>query len=130
MNGNPIVKNFENGNIHFLQGTAQVEEIAWKNHPKFYGVSLKALVTGKDTHGQISCHLVRIQPGCEIGNHIHEGRMEIHEVIAGNGVCLLKEKEIPYKAGSMCVIPSDTEHQVNAGEDGLFLLAKFTPALE
>lgn len=125
-----IVKEFENGSVNFLEGTESIDRFAWKDHPKFNGVSLKAIITGNDTNSQISCHLVRIQPGCEIGNHIHEGRMELHEVIAGDGVCIMKEKEIPYNPGIIAVIPPDITHRVTAGTNGVFILAKFLPALE
>ncbi len=34
---------------------------------------------------QLSCHLVKINPECEIGDHIHENNLEIHEIIYGSG---------------------------------------------
>lgn len=36
---------------------------------------------------------------------------------------------IPYEPGVISVMPAGVPHEVNAGSDGLFLFAKFMPAL-
>lgn len=79
------------------------ENIEWSKHPTFDGVELKHIVTAKDTDGLFSYHLVRIAPNCSIKEHIHETQLETHEVISGKGLC------------------------INAGEEGLYLFAKFMP---
>jgi quercetin dioxygenase-like cupin family protein len=103
--------------------------IAWNPHPKFAGVSLKHLVTGSDTGGRLSLHHVRIDPGCEIGDHAHAGQVEIHDVISGEGTCTLAGKEIRYGPGVMGIMPADTVHRVVSGAEGLLLLATFSPPL-
>ena len=90
---------------------------------------MKHLVTGADTNGTSSVHLVRVNSGCCIGDHIHNGKTEIHQVVAGEGRCLLEEREIEYGEGVVAVIPADRPHSVVADEPGLFLLAVFSPAL-
>jgi quercetin dioxygenase-like cupin family protein len=75
--------------------------LPWNPHPKFAGVALKHLVTGKDTGGRISLHHVRVDPGCAIGDHTHAGQVEIHDVIAGEGTCMIAGKEIRYIPGVM-----------------------------
>ena len=90
---------------------------------------MKHLVTGADTNGTSSVHLVKVNPGCCIGDHIHQGKSEIHQVVAGEGRCLLGEREIAYAEGVVAVIPADRPHSVVADEPGLFLLAVFSPAL-
>ena len=125
----------KNGNI-FNEGTAAVSgalcrigDIGWNPHPTFKGVSMKHVVKGADTDGRLSCHLVRIEPGCEIGDHVHEGKMELHEVVAGRGFCVIGDETVDYAAGSMAYIPDDVRHSVKAGTEGLEILAKFCPAL-
>lgn len=108
--------------------TRDVESLPWNNHPAFSGVALKHLVTGKDTDGKFSCHVVRIDTGCEIGTHNHEGKWELHEVVKGRGYCLLENNKIAYDPGVVTVIPADLPHSVVA-EEQLYLLAKFVPAL-
>lgn len=103
--------------------------LAWNPHPKFSGVFLRHLVTGSDTGGRVSLHNVRIHPGCAIGDHVHAGMVEIHDVLAGEGTCVLAGDEIPYRPGVLGIMPADTVHRVAAGDCGLLLLATFSPPL-
>ncbi|SMC49212.1 cupin domain-containing protein [Sporomusa malonica] len=107
----------------------KVRDLTWYDHPTFLGVSLKHLITAKNTDGKFSSHLVRVNSGCEIGKHIHEGKWELHEVIKGHGRCIIESKEVNYRAGVAAVIPPDIPHIVKAGEEDLYILAKFIPAL-
>ena len=120
---------FETGSVSGSAGKRETESIAWTPHPAFAGVSMKHLVTGADTNGTSSVHLVRVNPGCCIGDHIHDGKTEIHQVVSGDGRCLVEEREIEYGEGVVAVIPADRQHSVVADEPGLFLLAVFSPAL-
>ena len=72
--------------------------------------------------------MVRIAPGKAIKNHIHETQLETHEVIAGFGTCINDGEELKYEAGVISIIPAKIPHEVVAGEDGLYLFAKFMPA--
>jgi quercetin dioxygenase-like cupin family protein len=109
--------------------TIATESLPWNPHPKFAGVSLRHLVTGKDTGGRLSLHHVRVDPGCAIGDHAHAGQVEIHDVLAGRGTCTLAGRVIPYTPGVVGVMPADQVHRVDAGKDGLLLLATFSPPL-
>jgi quercetin dioxygenase-like cupin family protein len=121
------------GNRHeaiVAQGqTVPTESLPWNPHPKFAGVSLKHLVTGKDTGGRISLHHVRIDPSCIIGDHTHAGMVEIHDVLEGTGTCTLAGMTISYIPGVVGVMPADQVHRVEAGDGGMLLLAKFSPPL-
>ncbi|WP_346354048.1 cupin domain-containing protein [Azotosporobacter soli] len=103
--------------------------LKWHEHPSFVGVALKHLVTGKKTEGKFSSHLVRVKKGCEIGWHNHAAEWELHEVIKGEGQCRMEKRNIIYKPGVSAVIPAKLVHCVQAGEEDLYLLAKFVPAL-
>jgi len=104
--------------------------LPWKPHPRFQGVSMKHLLTGAETGGALSTHLVRIEAGCRLEQHIHAGSLELHEVVRGAGVCDLAGKSVPYAPGACGLIPAGVAHSVraHAGED-LYILAKFAPAL-
>ncbi|MDR0579049.1 MAG: cupin domain-containing protein [Campylobacteraceae bacterium] len=121
---------FESETI-YINGTKfnKTTNIEWQKHPKFDGVFTKSLFCSKDTNGNFSAMLVKIEPNCEIGNHIHEGKAELHEVIYGQGTALVNNKSIFYKSGVMSLIPADISHSVRADKSGLILLAKFTPPL-
>ncbi|MCH5340887.1 MAG: cupin domain-containing protein [Acetatifactor sp.] len=126
---NDVFKEFINGSLILPAKTVDFSDIHWTKHPTFEGVELKHIVTAKDTNGQFSYHLVRIAPNKSIKNHIHETQLETHEVIAGSGVCINAGVKIPYSAGKISIMPAGVAHEVNAVDDGLYLFAKFIPAL-
>ena len=59
------------------------------------------LVTGEETNHQMSCHLVRVEPNCNLDTHIHGENLEIHEVIAGTGICYLENNKYEYAQGTI-----------------------------
>jgi quercetin dioxygenase-like cupin family protein len=118
-----------NGSTTYKDRDDATGEIPWYEHPKFNGVYLKHIIKGADTGGMLSCHIVRIDPHAVLEDHVHEDQWELHEVIEGEGTFVLESRETPYHPGRMGIIPKGTKHKVIAGEDGLFLLAKFFPAL-
>ena len=124
-----FVNNMANGTITTPDATIQADAIDWNPHPDFAGVYLKHLVRGESTNGQLSCHMVRIDPGCTLETHTHATQWELHEVIDGAGLCHLDGSMVRYGAGQMTVIPCGTPHAVTAEGEGLVLLAKFFPAL-
>ncbi len=128
MNNN-LFEAFNNGYLKLSTATVEFANIPWSAHPTFEGVELKHIITSKETNGQFSYHLVRIAPNKSIYSHIHETQLETHEVISGSGVCINNGTAIPYETGTISIMPAGIPHEVNAGEDGLYLFAKFFPAL-
>lgn len=128
MNNN-LFESFNNGSLKLPTATTEFTDIPWSKHPVYDGVELKHIVTAQNTNGQFSYHLVRIAPNKSIENHVHENQLETHEVISGSGICINNGIEIPYKPGTISIMPASIPHEVNAGNDGLYLFAKFIPAL-
>lgn len=126
---NNLFEAFNNGYLKLPTTTVEFSGIQWIKHPTFEGVELKHIVTSHDTNGQFSYHLVRIAPNMSIQKHIHETQLETHEVIAGSGLCINDGSSIPYEIGTISIMPAGIPHEVNAGEEGLYLFAKFFPAL-
>ena len=126
---NELYKKLEIGTVYLKDKTISIEELKWNLHPAFKGVALKHLITGANTNNHYSSHLVKIEPGCEIGLHNHPGKIEMHEVISGKGYGYVEDTEILYVTGIVSYIEADKDHLVKAGDEGLFLLAKFFPAL-
>ncbi len=126
---NEIVREIDKGKIVCIDKEVNAKDLDWNAHAKFKGVFLKHLVKGEDTDGKFSCHLVKVESDCEIGEHIHDDKWELHEIISGEGKGMLAGKEISLKSGISMVIPKGVKHKVIAGKDGLYLLAKFIPAL-
>lgn len=127
--GNDLFEAFDTGSLRLPKLTTEFADVPWAKHPSFEGVELKHIVSAKDTGGQFSYHLIRIAPGRSIQNHIHETQLETHEVIAGSGVCINDGDAISYEPGVISIMPAGIPHEVNAGANGLFLFAKFMPAL-
>lgn len=120
---------FNHGKLVLPEKEAGFTEIGWSEHPTFEGVELKHIITAKDTDGKFSYHLVRIAPDCSIGNHIHETQLETHEVIKGSGKCVNAGRAILYEPGTISIMQAGVPHEVTAGSEGLYLFAKFMPAL-
>ena len=120
---------FENGKLFLPEKETDLSKIAWSKHPTFIGVELKHIITAKDTDGKFSYHLVRIAPDCSIGNHTHETQLETHEVIKGSGGCVNAGSTVPYAAGTISIMQAGVPHEVHADSEGLYLFAKFMPAL-
>jgi len=124
-----IVKEINEGKIVYLEKEIDTKTLDWNAHAVFQGVYLKHLVKGEDTDGKFSSHLVKVEAGCEIGEHVHEEQWELHEIMSGVGKGVIAEKEITYKLGVFGVIPKGIKHKVIATDTNLYLLAKFVPAL-
>lgn len=120
---------YELTHVAGLGGLIETGTIEWTPHRKFEGVFLKHIITAEQTGGMLSSHVVRLDSFSELGNHIHEGQVEIHEVVSGTGFCLINGVECEYTPGVTAVIPADTPHSVKAGNGGLCFMAKFSPAL-
>ncbi len=106
-----------------------VEEKPWNPHPNFKGVALRHLMTSKETGGMFSAHVVRVDPGCCLESHVHEGQWELHEVVRGSATAQVDGVALDYFPGMSSVIPKGVRHDVTAGNEGVLLLAKFIPAL-
>lgn len=104
--------------------------LPWNPHPSFPGVALRHLLTGAETDGAMSAHLVRIEPGCSLAEHEHPASMELHEVVAGAGTCVLAGDDVRYEPGVCGLMPAGVRHSVraDAGQD-LIILATFVPPL-
>ena len=53
-------ENFELGTLKLPNKEIKFDQIEWTKHPVFQGVELKHIITGNETDGQYSYHLVRI----------------------------------------------------------------------
>lgn len=109
--------------------TISFKDIPWSIHPTFEGVELKHIITSKQTGGQFSFHLVRMEPNKRIGNHVHREQLETHEVISGTGICINNGTQLNYEPGVISIFPRGLPHEVKSGPEGLYLFAKFMPAL-
>ena len=116
---------FAGAKIITLDGVFDCKQTEWAGHPEYPGVELKALLADELTNNKLRSMLVQVAPGCSLFEHIHEDNWEMHEVIAGTGRSTLESSAGEYAPGTIAIIPAGVKHSVQAGEDGLVLLAKF-----
>ena len=122
-------KLFQEMAIILPEGEVRADQLDWNPHPAFPGVWMKHLILGKDTGGHLSCHLVRIEQGNQIGSHVHEASLEVHEVLSGHGICRMVGRESAYSPGVCLIIPAGILHCVEAFGEDMHLVARFAPAL-
>ncbi len=87
---------------------------------------------GKSTLFQSERILVGLnafEPGQEQALHSHAGMDKVYHVLAGEGLFLLQDREIPMKAGVMLIAPEGVPHGIrNTGTQRLLVLAILAPA--
>jgi len=69
------------------------------------------------------------EPGQEHALHAHAGQDKVYQVVEGEGVFLLEERELAMKPGDLLVAPEGVPHGVrNTGAGRLLVLAILAPA--
>jgi mannose-6-phosphate isomerase-like protein (cupin superfamily) len=69
------------------------------------------------------------EPGQEHALHAHSGLDKVYQVLTGNGVFLLEDREIAMEPGVMLVAPEGVPHGIrNTGSSRLVVLAILAPA--
>lgn len=117
------------GTLFFANRSDEIDSMEWIPHPKFEGSFMKHLIRGADNDNLASCHLVRVNPGCRLDDHIHANEWEYHHILEGDGIGYLDGREMVYQPGKIAVIPKGATHKVVAGQEGILILATFLPAL-
>ena len=68
------------------------------------------------------------ESGQEHALHAHEGMDKVYQVLAGEGLFLLEDREIPMEAGIMLVAPEGVPHGIrNTGTGRLVVVAILAP---
>jgi len=83
----------------------------------------KVLYTGK--HSQLV--LMSLKPNEDIGDEVHKTLDQFFRVDDGSGKVIINGKDHAIKNGSAFIIPSDTEHNIIAGDSGLKLYSIYSP---
>jgi quercetin dioxygenase-like cupin family protein len=102
--------------------------LPWTPHRTYQGVYARVL-QGAETCADLEVRWVRIAPGTEISQHVHEHSAETY-VLAGEGAFAQGGDLISCHAGSCGFAAAGASHGVkNTGKEDLHLLAIFTPPL-
>ena len=69
------------------------------------------------------------EPNQEHKLHAHEGMDKVYQVLEGEGVFTLEDRELPMSAGMMLIAPERVPHGIrNTGSTRLLVLAILAPA--
>lgn len=78
---------------------------------------------------RLSLGLNCFEPGQEHKLHAHAGLDKLYQVLAGEGVFVLADRELPMRAGDMLVAPEGVAHGIrNTSRERLVVLAILAPA--
>jgi mannose-6-phosphate isomerase-like protein (cupin superfamily) len=68
------------------------------------------------------------EPGQSHALHSHAGMDKMYYVLAGSGLFLIEDRELPMRAGDLLVAPEGVPHGVrNSGHERLLVLAVLAP---
>ena len=106
------------------------------NHPETFRPEEHAVYNsekmGKSTlfaSDRILVGLNAFEPDQEHKLRAHEGMDKVYQVLEGEGVFTLEDRELPMSAGMMLIAPASVPHGIrNTGSTRLLVLAILAPA--
>jgi quercetin dioxygenase-like cupin family protein len=97
------------------------------NHPKEIGVKMKHFFSNAD-NDRLNNLEVRIDPGCQISQHIHDNSSEFYYVVDGSGDFFINGQWSQVKKGDAMKAPMGEEHGLkNTGHEPFILFSTFSP---
>ena len=105
------------------------KEVSYADHPKFAGVRIAVLVSGKDTD-KVSVCLLKIEAATEIPSHTHDTQVDSIFVASGRGEAYVNGNWRPISEGDYIFVPAGEEHGIrNTGDRILTLFVHHGPPL-
>ncbi|MDR3554109.1 MAG: cupin domain-containing protein [Syntrophobacteraceae bacterium] len=107
----------------------RMDRVPWVPHPTAEGVRIKPIITRKDDGLDVTCILVAIPAGKEVGEHVHKDQYDILYPLAGKAVMWVDGVgEFELAPGVAVRVPNGTKHKIfEVGED-LLIYDVFCPA--
>ena len=106
------------------------EKIPWVPHPIAKGVLIKPFISEKEHRLNVTCMLVKIPAGKEVGEHIHPTQDDILYPLAGKGAMWVDGTgQFPLEPGIVVRVPKGTKHRVFGVNEELLIYDVFCPAL-
>lgn len=103
--------------------------IDFTDHPRFAGVKIAVLVSGKDSD-MVSVSVLKVSPGVEIPVHTHDPQLDSIFVLSGQGEAYVNGRWQAVEAGDHVFAPSGAEHGIrNTGNEVLKLFIHHSPPL-
>jgi quercetin dioxygenase-like cupin family protein len=113
----------------FMEICKTVGDISWRPHPIAEGVNIKPLATKSEDDLNVTCMLLRIPPGKEIPEHIHEEQVDILYPMQGESEMYVEGTgTFPLKPGIVVRVPKGTKHKISNVTEELLIYDVFQPA--
>jgi quercetin dioxygenase-like cupin family protein len=107
-----------------------IENLPWSPHPIVKGVQIKPLVSKKEDGLDVTCMLVKVPAGKEVGEHIHPDQDDILYAVSGKAIMWVDGTgEFPLHPGIFVRVPKGTRHRISQVEEELLVYDVFCPAL-
>jgi quercetin dioxygenase-like cupin family protein len=113
----------------FMEICKTIGDISWRPHPIAEGVTIKLLATKSEDDLNVTCLLLRIPPGKEIPEHIHEEQVDILYPLQGEAEMYVEGTgTFPLKPGIVVRVPKGTKHKISNVTEELLIYDVFQPA--
>jgi quercetin dioxygenase-like cupin family protein len=107
----------------------KLDDMAWRPHPLVKEVSVKPLVTKGEDGLDVTCMLVRIPPGSDIPEHVHEEQADILYPLQGRAQMQVEgQGTFDLEPGMIVRVPKNTKHRIFDVTEELLIYDVFQPA--
>jgi quercetin dioxygenase-like cupin family protein len=104
--------------------------IPWIPHPIVKGVQIKPYISQKEDGLDVTCMLVNVPAGKEVGEHIHPTQDDILYPLSGKATMWVDGTgEFTLEPGIVVRVPKGTKHKITNVIEDLLVLDVFCPAL-
>jgi quercetin dioxygenase-like cupin family protein len=88
------------------------KELEWVPHPSL-PIQIKPLLTQQSDRSEVTCVLVKIPPGKEIPDHLHETQEDIIFLLSGKGKMWIEGVgDFAIEKGTFIRVPKNTRHRI------------------
>jgi quercetin dioxygenase-like cupin family protein len=106
-----------------------IGNISWRPHPIAEGVNIKPLATKNEDDLNVTCILLRVPPGKEIPEHIHEEQVDILYPLQGEAEMYVEGAgTFALKPGVVVRVPKGAKHKISNVTEELLIYDVFQPA--
>lgn len=113
-----------------MEAYRQIDRIPWTQHPNTKEVVIKPLISQIDHGLDVTCMLVRVPVGIEVGEHIHSNQDDILYPLTGKGTMWVEGiGEFELFSGIVVRVPKGTKHKILNVTEELLIYDVFCPAL-
>ena len=107
----------------------QPNDVNWEPHPQLANAKVAFLASHRDENMDLTCMLVKLQPGTEVEKHTHECD-DIVYVLSGSAKMWIEGVgDVPMTPGTFIRIPKGVQHQPHSIEEEMLAYDVFYPYL-